>query len=127
MRSKKILVVAESINVDDSSGSKANVALIHNLQKAGFRLLILHYTRKNIELEDVECVAIKEKKFNLNYFLSRFQRKIQYWFGVNLAKHLEPKFGFSFTFFNDVESIKTALHEYKNFEPDLVLTLKQGR
>ena len=28
---KKILVVVDSINVNDSSGSKANVALINNL------------------------------------------------------------------------------------------------
>ena len=34
MPPKRILVVAESINVDDSSGSKANVAIIHNLKKA---------------------------------------------------------------------------------------------
>ncbi len=123
---KKILIVVESIDVDDSSGSKANVALIHNLQQSGFKLLILHYTRKEIQLASIKCIAINEEKFSANYFLSRIQRKIQHWFGVNLAKYLEPKFGFSFTFFNDVQSIKNALEEYKGFNPDLVLTLSKG-
>ena len=39
---KRILVVVESIDVDDSSGSKANVALIKNLAKAGFELQVYH-------------------------------------------------------------------------------------
>ncbi len=126
MPRKKILIIAESINVEDSSGSKANVALIHNLQQSGFRLLVLHYTRRDIHLQNIGCVSIKENKSSLNYFLSRLQRKTQHWFNVNLAKHLEPKFGFSFTFFNDVQSIKNALDECKDFDPDLVLTLSKG-
>ncbi|MFV8226690.1 UDP-glycosyltransferase [Christiangramia aquimixticola] len=126
MSSKKILIIAESINVEDSSGSKANVALILNLHKAGYKLLVLHYTRKSIQLPNIECVEIQEKKTSVNYFLSRLQRKIQHGFGVNLAQYLEPKFGFSFTFFNDVESIKNALENHKTYDPDLVLTLSKG-
>ncbi|MDT0643042.1 UDP-glycosyltransferase [Zunongwangia sp. F363] len=126
MPQKKILIVAESINVEDSSGSKANVALIRHLQKAGFQLLVLHYTRKKIELQGVHCVAIKENKLGSNYFLSRLQRKMQHWFAINLAKYLEPEFGFSFTFFNDVNSICKSLEKHRNFKPDLVLTLSKG-
>ena len=57
----KILVIAESINIEDSSGSKANMALIQSLVAAGFILKVLHYTRKTIEISGVECVAIPEK------------------------------------------------------------------
>jgi len=123
---KKILIVAESINVEDSSGSKANVAMIQNLHKSGFQVLVLHYTRKDINLSGIKCISIEEHKFSINYLLSRTQRKIQLWFKVNLARHLEPRYGFSFTFFNDVESIKSALSVHKEFNPDLVLTLSKG-
>lgn len=123
---KRILVIAESINVEDSSGSKANVALIENLKKAGYQLKVYHYSRKEIQLKTIECVNIKENKFGLNYFLSRFQRKIQHNSNLNLAKHLEPIFGFSFTFFNDIKSISSALSKEVSSDYDLVLTLSKG-
>ena len=37
---KKILIVVDSINIEDSSGSKANVALIQNLAISGFEGLV---------------------------------------------------------------------------------------
>ena len=123
---KKILIVAESINVEDSSGSKANVALIQNLKDAGFEVVVYHYTRKEIQLPGIKCVAIKEKRFNTIFLLSRIQRKLQHGLKINLAKHLEPVFGFSFTFFNDVKSIAAALKREKDFKPDIVLTLSKG-
>lgn len=123
---KKILIVAESIDVEDSSGSKANVALILNLKDAGFEVLVYHYTRREVQLPGIQCVAIKEKRFNPLFLLSRIQRELQHGLSINLAKHLEPVFGFSFTFFNDVRSISTALRKEKDFEPDIVLTLSKG-
>lgn len=123
---KKILVIAESIDVEDSSGSKANVALILNLKDAGYEVLVYHYTRRKIQLTGVKCVAIKEKKLNPLFLLSRLQRKIQHGLGVNLAQYLEPLFGFSFTFFNDINSIVKAVSAEKDFEPDLLLTLSKG-
>lgn len=123
---KKILVVAESIDAEDSSGSQANVALIQNLERAGFEILVYHYTRKGIQLKNIQCIAIKEKKFSLLFLLSRIQRKLQHGLKINLAKYLEPVFGFSFTFFNDVESIAAALKEETEFDPDLILTLSKG-
>ncbi|MCY2687860.1 UDP-glycosyltransferase [Salinimicrobium sp. TH3] len=126
IKQKKVLVVAESIDVEDSSGSKANVALILSLREAGFDVLVYHYTRKAINLEGVNCVAIKEKKFNLLFLLSRAQRKIQHGLKINLAKRLEPLLGFSFTFFNDTASIAEALKQIKDYSPDIVLTLSKG-
>ncbi|WP_298247540.1 UDP-glycosyltransferase [uncultured Christiangramia sp.] len=121
----KILVVVESIDVEDSSGSKANVALIENLHKEGFELLVLHYTRKEIFLPGIKCVAIKEKKWNYLYFLSRSQRRIQNDLKIIINKPLENTFGFSFTFFNDSKSIAESIKNCE-FEPDLVLSLSKG-
>jgi len=123
---KKILVIAESINVEDSSGSKANVALIENLKEASFQLKVYHYSRKEIHLDAIECINIREIKLGSNYFLSRIQRKIQHNLNLNLAKRLEPFFGFSFTFFNDTKSICKALKNEKLEDYNLVLTLSKG-
>lgn len=123
---KKILVVVESIDVEDSSGSKANVALIQNLHKAGFDVLVYHYTRKEIQLPGITCVAIKEKRWSALFFLSRLERYIRYIFKLSLNKPLEKVFGFSFTLFNDRNSIITALRRIRDFNSDLVLTLSKG-
>ncbi|WP_026839461.1 UDP-glycosyltransferase [Gillisia sp. JM1] len=123
---KKILVVVESIDVEDSSGSKANVALIKNLNNAGFDLRVYHYTRKAIHLEGIECVAINENRRSLLFFLSRLERYFRYFFKINLNKHLEKVFGFSFTLFNDRNSIVHSLNSIDNFKPDLIFTLSKG-
>lgn len=121
----KILVVAESINIEDSSGSKVNVALIHNLAAAGFEVLVYHYTRKEIQLEGIACISITEIKYSPMYFLSRLQRVLQRNTGINTVPFFERIFGFSFTFFNDIKSIKKVLVK-STFQPDLVLTLSKG-
>lgn len=121
----KILVVVDSINIEDSSGSKANVALIHNLAAAGFEVLVYHYTLKNIQLNRAHCFAIPELKYTPLYFLSRIQRVLSRSFNLNAAPFLEQLFGFSFTFFNDTNSIVKALKKI-DFEPDLLLTLSKG-
>ena len=123
---KKILVIVDSIDVNDSSGSKANVALILNLREAGFDVSVCHYTQKEIYLSDIKCFAILEKKGNLMYLLSRFERIFTRWTGINLNPLLEGLFGFSFTFFNDTSSMVKALKKETVFEPDLVLTLSKG-
>jgi hypothetical protein len=121
----KILVVVDSINIEDSSGSKANVALIHNLVEAGFEVLVYHYTLKNIQLKGVKCFAIPEIQYSPLYFLSRFQRVLQRTFNLHLHHFLEGIFGFSFTFFNDTNGIAKALKKC-DFDYDLVLTLSKG-
>ena len=93
----KILVVVDSINIEDSSGSKANVALINNLVAAGFEVIVYHYTLNNIQLSGATCFAIPEIKVSPLYFLSRFQRIIQRNSTINLAPFFERLFGFSFT------------------------------
>lgn len=122
---KKILVVVDSINIEDSSGSKANIALITNLHEAGFDVLVYHYTLQNIQLENVATVAIPEIKLSLNYCLSRLLRVINRNFKLNLSPFFEKRFGFSFTFFNDINSIRKALKKL-SFQPDLIITLSKG-
>ena len=97
----KILVVVDSINVEDSSGSKANIAIIQNLVEAGFEIVVYHYTLKNIQLAGVNCFAIPEIKYSPLYFLSRIQRVLSRSFNINVSKLLEKMFGFSFTFYNE--------------------------
>jgi glycosyltransferase involved in cell wall biosynthesis len=121
----RILVIVDSINIEDSSGSKANVALINNLIAAGFEVLVYHYTLKNIQLLGVNCFAIPEIKHSPLYFLSRLQRVLSRSFNINVAPFLEKTFGFSFTFFNDANSIVKVLKKLV-FQPDLVLTLSKG-
>lgn len=121
----KILIVVDSINIEDSSGSKANFAIINNLAEAGYDVLVYHYTQKNIQLQNVSCFFIPEIKTSPLYFLSRLQRVLSRNFNIEVARFLEKIFGFSFTFFNDTNSIVKALREL-TFEPDLVLTLSKG-
>lgn len=125
-RRKKILVISESIDVEDSSGSKANVALIKNLQAAGYDLLVYHYTRKEIQIGSIPCHNIPENRKSLYFFLSRFERYLRLYFKISLNKTIEKKFGFSFTLINDRNSIITALKKENSFIPDLVLTLSKG-
>lgn len=112
-------MVVDSINVDDSSGSKANVALITNLAKAGFEVKVYHYTQGNIELPGVTCVSISEKKWNVMFVLSRMQRIFTRITGIHLHRFLEEVFGFSFTFFNDTKSIVSVLKKEVSFKSDI--------
>lgn len=123
---KKILIVVESIDVEDSSGSKANVALIQNLHKAGFDILVYHYTRKEVQIKGIKCVAIKEDRWSGLFILSRLERYLRYYLKISLSKPLEKVFGFSFTLFNDRNSIISALKKEVDFNPDLILTLSKG-
>lgn len=123
---KKILIVAESIDVEDSSGSKGRVALIRNLVEAGFILKVLHYTRKKIQIDGIDCVCIKEKRRSPLFFLSRIERYLRYHLGLKLNKPLENVFGFSFTLFNDRDSIIEGIKAENKFNPDIVLTLSKG-
>ena len=123
----KILVIVESIDVDDSSASKMNVAIIKNLKQLGYNLQVFHYTRKQIQLEDIKCVSIIELKTNGYYLLSRFQRLIQRLLKLNFSNALGNLFGFSFTYINDVNSISKAVNEeLKTNSYELIITLSKG-
>ncbi|TXE05842.1 glycosyltransferase family 4 protein [Gelidibacter salicanalis] len=123
---KRILIVAESINIDDSSGTKGRVALIKSLAKAGYALTVLHFTQKEIQLEGIECLAINERKNNFIYLLSRVHRLLNRWFKIDIGDAIDKMFGFSFGFFNDAKSIEDAVDKYNHNEYDMIWTLSKG-
>lgn len=123
---KKILIVAESIDIEDSSGTKGRVALIHNLKKAGYEILVYHYTRKEISLEGITCVPIKERRASSLFLFSRIERYLRLFLGIKINKPLEKIFGFSFTLFNDRNSIVKGLNNLGKWNPDLIFTLSKG-
>jgi hypothetical protein len=123
---KKIIFIAESIDKNDSSCSKCNVAMIQNLKATGFDVIVYHYTRRPIELEGIDCRSIKEIKYSLNYVLSRIQRLLKRNFNIEMHQILEKIFGFSFTLYNDVNSIKKVVNEILDLNPDLIVTVSKG-
>ena len=123
---RKILVVLESINVNDSSATKGRVALIQNLKNSGYDIKVYHYTRKDIDLKGIDCVSIPEQKFTLMYVFSKLQVLLWRVFKININPFFEKRLGFSFSYFNDVYSIKKALHKETDFNPDWVLTLSKA-
>lgn len=121
---KSVLVVTESIDINDSSGTKGRVAIIKNLQKIGYVVKVLHYTRRPIDLEGVDCVSIKERRF-LFYILSRIRRVFNRHFKFDAFKWSEYILGFSFDFFNDSKSIAKSIKRYGK-DYDLILTVSKG-
>lgn len=122
----KILVITDSIDVNNSSGAKANVALIKNLDKVGFKVKVLHYSFKEINLENIQSELIKEIKWSWRFLLSRFERLFTRFTKINLNPSLENWFGFSFTFLNDVNSINITLQKENPSDYDWVLTLSKA-
>jgi len=122
----KILIVIESINVNDSSGTKGRVALIQSFVKAGYAVTVLHLTQKNIQLEGVTCVAVNERKNNIVYLFSRLHRVLIRWFKVDITNMVDKLFGFSFGFFNDANSLQRAVKKYNPDAYDMVWTLSKG-
>jgi len=122
----KILVISESINVEDSSASKVNVALISNLVKAGFNLKVLHFSHKEIKLEGIECLWIPERRFSILFVLSRLVRIFQRKTKILINHNVENVFGFSFTHTNDVNQIALYIKKESDYDSDLILTLSKG-
>ncbi len=122
----RILVVVDSINVNDSSGSRANVAIIQNLRDSGFQVTVIHSSYQEIAIEGVETFSVGELKTDVNYWLSRTQRVLQRNLKWPLHRYQEAKFGFSFTFFNDVNRFQNVLRKFNSANFDLILTLSKG-
>lgn len=122
----KILIISESINVEDSSGSKVNVALIQNLKKAGYIVRVLHFSHKIIYLNGIECILINEIKLSVNFLFSRLIRIFQKYSKIIINDRVESIFGFSFTHSNDTNSIVNGIKNNIDFNPDLVITLSKG-
>jgi len=122
----KIFIVAESIDAEDSSGTKGRIALIQNLKIIGYDIKVFHYSRKHIKLDGIDCIAIKENRRSVLFFLSRLERYFRNYLKIPLNKPLEKIFGFSFTLLNDRESILSGLKEHRQSAPDLIFTFSKG-
>ena len=120
------MVVIESLDVDDSSGTKGRVALLQSFVQLGYRVTALHYSQKEVKLDDVGCVSVKERKNNLFFLLSRVQRLLYRWFKFDIGPWVDSSFGFSFGFFNDANSLKQAIAQYNPEDFDMVWTLSKG-
>lgn len=122
----KILIISESINVEDSSASKGRVALIHNLHKAGYNLKVLHYSHKDIQLDGIDCELIKENRWSVLYLLSRLVRIFQRTTKIKINGKIERVLGFSFTHTNDTIAIAKGIRKGQDFNPDLIFTFSKG-
>ncbi len=122
---KRILVVVDSINQEDSSGSKCNVALIINLVKAGYQVKVYHHSRKNISIEGAECIMVSTNTFNLVYIIGGFLRFLTRKFNIVTTPFIEKRIGFSPAFLSDVYDFTKALKK-ETFHPDLVITLSKA-
>jgi glycosyltransferase involved in cell wall biosynthesis len=123
MKGKKILIITDTIDAEHSSGSKANIAFIKNLITADYQITLIHYSGICIDIKGARCILAKKNRVSISFILSHFVRFFQRKFGINANKYIESLLGFSFTFFNDVQSIYKSLQKLGNYEPDIVITL----
>jgi hypothetical protein len=123
--SKKILILAETIDVDSSSAGRANLGMIHSLLATGCDIEVFHYSNKSIVIPQVKVHHIRTLKTDINFWLSRFQRVLQRLLKRNFSRFIENRRGFSFTFTNDVASMVKAIE--RNIETaHLIITLSKG-
>lgn len=122
----KILVICESLDPNTSSGAKGRVALIKSFVKSFDSVTVVHYSHKQIVIEGANCFLAKESKTSFFYLLSRMQRKLYSWFGIDVVGVVDRIFGFSFGFFNDVKSISRSLKKLKEKDFDSIWTLSNG-
>ncbi len=122
----KVLVLCESLNENDSSGTKGRVGLLKSFVKAGFSVTALHYSQKDLEIEGVECILVKENKASLLFVLSRIQRLLFRWFKINISPTVDKLFGFPFGFFNDAKSLSKAVKKFKPYDFQMIWTLSKG-
>ena len=123
---KNILVIVESLDIESSSGAKANIALINNLHNCGYNLTILHYSGKEVQLEGLNVELIKENKKGLFFLLSRLEGLLRRAFSWSINRFIEKNYGFSLTLFSDRHSIRRRINEMKPDQCELMMTLSHG-
>lgn len=125
-KKNKILVVVESIDVNDSSGTKGRVALIKNMIASGFEVTVLHYTQKELTISGANCKAINEPRFTWSFLMSRIQRYVFRWFKINIGELQEKLHGFSFTWINASKALARAVKLYDPEDFDMLWTMGKG-
>ncbi|MAM22101.1 MAG: UDP-glycosyltransferase [Croceibacter sp.] len=123
---KKILILAESIDQNSTSGAKARYALVKNLQSLGHIITVFHASGKTIEIPHVNSIFLKEPTFTLYYLLSRLQRALYRFCKLKLSEAVEKICGQSFTFYNDSLRFQQGLKTQRPTDYDMIWTLSQG-
>jgi glycosyltransferase involved in cell wall biosynthesis len=118
-------VLVDSLDVNRTSGARANYALIENLSQS-FKLTVLHGSETEISLNSIDAIKVKEVKWNWRYILSRTIRLFRRHIGLNLSPFFENKIGFSFTFLSFSHSFQKVLNSLDDSKFNLVFTLSQG-
>ena len=122
---KKILILIESINPNDSSGVKGRLALINNLIKIGHAVKVLHLDLNYTETTKFKTKAVQRYKSSKFYWLSKLNTFLKK-FGVKINAWVESRFGFSFAHFEDVHRFKKALQQENPEDYDIVLTCSKA-
>lgn len=123
---RRLLIALDSIDVNDSSGTKGRVALIQNMVKLGYDLTVLHYTQKDLSIPGAQCISVKENRRSWYFFMSRLQRYIYRWFKWNISEYQERRNGFSFTWKNDASAFAKAIKSYEPAQFDMLWTFGKG-
>lgn len=119
---KEILIITDSIDINSSSGSKTNLAIIDNLVYCGFNVFVIHNTNnKNIDTK-YNNSKIVISKWDPLYLLGGGTRFLFRHTGININKWFESVFGFSAEFFSTAKAYTRAINRNKK-QYDLVLTL----
>jgi hypothetical protein len=122
----RCLFLAETIDINASSGAKGRIALIYAFKSLGYQLVVYHYSNKAISLDGIECHHIKEHKWSVLYLLSRVHRLSIRWFNFDFGKYIDSWLGFSFGFFSDRNSMVRVLKKVDLTNVSMVWTLSQG-
>lgn len=124
---KRLLVITDTIDENNGSGAKANLALIHNLAACGYIVTVIHFTGREITREGVTCKEVPIRKWNVLYVMFIFTKLINRHLGWNPNTVIENIFGFSAEFYNTSRSIRKYISkQYQPTDFDLVLTLSKG-
>ena len=118
-------MLVDSLDVNRTSGARANYALIENLSQS-FKLTVLHGSETEISLNSIDAIKVKEVKWNWRYILSRTIRLFRRYIGLNLSPFFENRVGFSFTFLSLSHSFRKVLNSLTERNFNLVFTLSQG-
>ena len=123
--SKKILILIESINLNDSSGIKGRLSLIKNLAQLGHNLKVYHLDTSNPIIDGVETLALSRNKTSAFYWLARLKTLFSKG-GLNFNRYVEERYGFSFSHYEDVGRFKKALSQENQDHYDIVFTLSKA-
>lgn len=123
---RRLLIAVDSIDVNDSSGTKGRVALIQNMVKLGYDLTVLHYTQKDLSIPGTQCISVKENRRSWYFLMSRVQRYIYRWFKWNISEYQERRNGFSYTWKNDANAFAKAIRSYDPAQFDMLWTFGKG-